>query len=83
MPDAMAHTINLNDLPGEWDMEPPQPELQQWGSKQLAQYGILRIPSVIIPEEFNVIVAPEHDAFKQLVIGQPRVFHWDPKLRSC
>ena len=41
----------------------------------------LRVPSVILPEEFNVLINPEHPEFKKLVIGEARILEIDVRLK--
>lgn len=40
----------------------------------------VRVPSVIIPEEDNVLLNPTHAAYKTLVWSEPRLFQFDPRL---
>jgi len=40
----------------------------------------IRVPSVIIPEEFNVLVNPLHAAYSSLVWTDPQPFRFDPRL---
>ena len=46
------------------------------GGNQLA----VQVPSVVIPEEFNVLLNPNHTAYKSLVWNEPHPFHFDPRL---
>ena len=39
-----------------------------------------RVPSVVIPEEFNVLLNPSHTAYVALVWTEPRPFYFDPRL---
>jgi RES domain-containing protein len=82
IPDSIVREVPHGGLPDSWDSEPLSPETQRWGEAYLAQYGVLRVPSVIIPEEFNIVINPEHDAASFLEVGDPQAFHWDPRLRS-
>lgn len=82
LPDATVRTYTPADMPADWDVEPPAAAVQQWGSEQLNEHGILRFPSVIIPEEFNLVIAPNHHAFETLVIAAAKPFHWDRRLSS-
>jgi RES domain-containing protein len=41
----------------------------------------LRVPSVIVPGEFNYLLNPAHADFKQVKIGKPESFTFDPRLR--
>jgi len=51
---------------------------ERWirGGQQLA----IRVRSVIIPEEFNVLLNPNHSAYATLSWSDPRPFHFDPRL---
>jgi RES domain-containing protein len=40
----------------------------------------MRVPSLIIPVEFNLLVNPLHPAFPDLVWSDPRPFSFDPRL---
>jgi RES domain-containing protein len=82
IPDEIMHIASLADLPNGWDMMPPVPEVQAWGGKQLTRYGVLCVASAIIPDELNVVMAPDHAVFERIRIGKPKPFYWDPRLRS-
>jgi RES domain-containing protein len=40
----------------------------------------VRVPSAVIPEEFNVLLNPNYAAYASLVWSDPRPFHFDPRL---
>lgn len=40
----------------------------------------IRVPSVIIAEEFNVLLNPHHVAYESVIWSEPRPFHFDPRL---
>jgi RES domain-containing protein len=40
----------------------------------------IRVPTILIPEEFNVLLNPNHAAYKALVWSEPRQFYFDPRL---
>jgi RES domain-containing protein len=46
------------------------------GGAQLA----VQVPSVVIPEEFNILLNPIHSEYGALVWSQPRSFRFDPRL---
>lgn len=80
IPAGTVHTYTLADLPYGWDEEPPPPALQRWGTERLNEHGILRLPSVVIPEEFNIVMAPDHQAFERVNVNLAEPFHWDGRL---
>ncbi|MBI2497892.1 MAG: RES domain-containing protein, partial [Opitutae bacterium] len=40
----------------------------------------LRVPSVVVPGEFNYLLNPAHPDFKRVKIGKPEPFSFDPRL---
>ena len=40
----------------------------------------VRVPSAIIPEEFNILLNPKHPGFARIVWSQARPFRFDPGL---
>jgi RES domain-containing protein len=40
----------------------------------------IRVPSVVIPEEFNVALNPAHPAYHDLLWSDPKPFRFDPRL---
>jgi RES domain-containing protein len=44
--------------------------------------AILKVPSVIIPEEFNYILNPSHEDFKKIKYLGSEPFEFDPRLKD-
>lgn len=40
----------------------------------------VQVPSVVIPEEFNVLLNPTHADYHALVWSEPQPFYFDPRL---
>lgn len=82
--DANATTLTLTDLPPTWANDPPPPEIQQLGDAWLTRGDTLalRVPSVIVPGEFNVMLNPTHSAFATAGRGSFEDFRFDPRLRK-
>jgi RES domain-containing protein len=40
----------------------------------------IRVASVIVPEEFNVLLNPHHRAYESVIWSEPGPFHFDPRL---
>ena len=42
--------------------------------------AILKLPSAIVPSEFNYLLNPNHPDFSKIRIGKPRLLKIDPRL---
>ena len=80
--DATELAYAPSSLPADWRQTPPPPQCQAIGS-EWAKRGealLLRVPSVLVPEESNVLVNPMHrDAVGVRLIGS-RHFSYDLRL---
>ncbi len=77
-------TIAPAALASEWWEEDPPVSTQALGSKWLQSKSsvLLRVPSAIIPTEFNYLLNPQHQDFSKVSIAQPRKFYFDPRLKA-
>jgi RES domain-containing protein len=68
--------------PRGWREEPPGPASMRVGSHWLREHRsvALALPSVLVPQEFNVILNPAHSDFSRLEISRPRRFAFDPRM---
>lgn len=83
VPDAVDITsLTASDLPADWRETPAPAALQQIGRGWLDanETALLRIPSVVVPQENNVIINPLHADFQQFQIGEPDSFTIDGRL---
>jgi RES domain-containing protein len=80
--ESMVTAVGPRDLPANWRDYPPPPDTKAIGDLWVAQGSslVLRVPSVIVPTEFNYILNPAHPAFADLTIGEPMPFPFDPRL---
>lgn len=80
--ESMVAGIEPRALPGNWRDYPPPPETKAIGDRWVAEGSslVLRVPSVIVPNEFNYILNPSHPAFADISIGEPMEFPFDPRL---
>jgi len=80
--DATELAYEPSSLPADWRHTPPPPECQEIGG-EWARGGealLLRVPSVLVPEESNVLVNPLHaDAAGVRATGS-RPFSFDVRL---
>lgn len=83
VPDTAPITvIDLAELPSEWRHMPAPVALQAIGRSWLdaSETAILKVPSVIVPQESNYIVNPLQADFKRLSIGKADPFEIDVRL---
>lgn len=76
-------TIETKDLPDHWRSIQSYPILQNIGSSWYQTYSslVLKVPSVIIPEEYNYILNTKHPLFSEKVkIHKVEDFVWDKRL---
>ena len=69
-------------LPNDWRVEPPSDATQSLGSQwaEQNQTAVLRVPSILVPGEFNLLLNPSHAHFKRIKISGPRPFDFDGRL---
>lgn len=70
-------------VPDDWRQYPHPTATQAFGAAwvQTRQSAGLRLPSVVVPGEFNYLLNPAHPDFKRVKIGKPEPFSFDPRLR--
>ncbi|MCC5849708.1 MAG: RES family NAD+ phosphorylase [Verrucomicrobia bacterium] len=80
--DTLVEKFKLSDLPAEWTEEPPPPSTQVIGDQWVkeARSAVLELPSVIIRDEPNYLLNPAHSDFKNIILGTPEPFSFDPRL---
>ena len=72
----------VTDLPGDWREEPAPDSTKEMGTNWFRERrsAVLRIPSAVIPNEFNYVLNPEHPDFGKIVIAAHERFHFDPRM---
>ncbi len=75
-------SIDAPALPAGWDARPYTAVSQAVGDAWLDEGRslALRVPSVVVPSEWNVLLNPAHPTFSEVVIGPPTVAPFDPRL---
>lgn len=79
---SAAETEAVASLPVGWDAEPAGRASIRFGSDWVRSRRslLLVVPSVIVPEESNVLVNPEHPALNRLRARKTRRWLFDPRL---
>ena len=64
--DALIKSFKIKDLPKNWNQSPAIQETRDFAEKHLfnqTKYIALAVPSVVIPEEYNLVINPQHPAY--------------------
>jgi RES domain-containing protein len=71
-------------FPRSWREYPYSLESQRFGSAWAGEQRTvaLRVPSVVIPGEFNYLLNPAHPDFGSVKAAAPVAFRFDPRLGS-
>ena len=74
--------VSTDELPRGWRTEPPSDACKAFGSAWVntGSAALLKIPSVIVPREFNYLANPRHAAFAQLTARIAEPFGFDDRM---
>jgi RES domain-containing protein len=80
-----ATTIDVFDvrrLPDNWETLENYSITQRWGDEWLRKFSspALKVPSAIIPQEFNYLINPLHRDFKKIKLKKVEAFQFDPRI---
>ena len=83
-PDENHLIIKPAQLPENWNKAEVSEHTQSFGSALLdkAGYLIIRVPSVVIPQEYNYIINPVHPDMKKVSIIDVSDFSFDTRLKK-
>lgn len=81
---AEHHVEMLADVPEDWRTHPAPRSTQEVGDTWVreSRSPVLRVPSVVVPAEWNFVVNPRHPDFAALDIGSPEKLDVDGRLRA-
>lgn len=82
--DTLSEIPIVAELPIDWRKIPGPNELQRIGKKQLIDNNKLaiRVPSIILPSEYNVVLNPKHIKFAKVKIVEIEDFKLDKRLKG-
>jgi RES domain-containing protein len=62
-------------------------EVPNMGQREMGDYwidseasAVLRVPSVVVPDESNFLLNPRHAGFAHIIVEPPKPFVFDPRL---
>jgi len=78
---AVVHTVAVEDLPGHWKTIPSPLATKEMGTELLEHHAVLKIPSIVIPDEYNYILNPmvEEHCFELLEVKD---FVFDVRIKG-
>ncbi len=79
---AKLHTIELNRLTPDWQAYPSPRSLKGFGDDFVREktFLALRVPSAIVPQEFNYVINPSHAQMQDVKIKLVEPFRFDARL---
>ena len=81
VPDEFIETLDLKQLPRNWrslDNQRCRDIGSEW-ARSLRSLA-LKVPSVVVDEDWNVLLNPKHPEFAKVKIGSAKPFRFDERL---
>lgn len=80
----LVQGLDESTLPENWTEEPPPPETKVIGDAWLlaASSAVLKVPSVVVPGEFNYVLNLQHRDFRKIKLGEPQPIQFDARLST-
>lgn len=84
IPDECILKVSLDDLPSNWRERPPPVSTREFGARLIESKESLAyfLPSVIIPQERNILIDPFHPDMKKLRIENDQLIEFDMRLKN-
>lgn len=84
IPENCWHTIDLAHLPHNWQQRPYPKETAELGSLFLSrkQFLAIKVPSVIVAQEYNFLLNPLHPSFGQVKIVEVSSLVFDGRIKQ-
>ncbi|MHB8886138.1 MAG: RES family NAD+ phosphorylase [Methylovirgula sp.] len=82
---ADARTETPGSLPVGWDADPSGRASIQFGTAWIRSLAsaLLRVPSIIVPDEYNVLINPLHPDSRAIIAVKIRKWLYDPRLMKA
>jgi RES domain-containing protein len=84
IPDGLSTEIKDADLPSNWQQHPPPAGLKKIGDRFVKENKslALKIPSALLPEDFNFLLNPNHSQFSKIKLTAKRTLVFDDRLKK-
>lgn len=82
IPDKLAIQVEAARLPRDWRSDEPSLSTQALGSdwQRSGRSAALVVPSVLVPQEFCVLLNPDHPDIDKIMVTYPEPFTFDARL---
>ena len=82
LPEKIIQVVDPKSLPKNWRDGLPPPELRELGDRWLNEQksAVLKVPSAVVPVEFNYVLNPDHKDFDRIEIAEPLSLSFDRRL---
>lgn len=84
IPEDAIKTVSISALPGDWQIAPAPPSTKDFGTRLLQDLDhlVIKIPSTVIPEEFNYLINPRHPRIGDCKIKGLSDFVYDIRIKK-
>jgi len=78
----IKETVSVDTLPEDWRDHPPVEATRQFGNEwvKTGETLILKVPSVIVPSEFNYLINPNHKDIAKVKIETTTELDFDQRI---
>ena len=75
--------VHVKDLPEDWNAKPPTMTTQTIGDDFIQQNdaAVLKVPSSIVPEEFNYLINPNHPDARKIKVARFYNMNFDSRFK--
>lgn len=76
--------LSIAELPGNWQEVPAPASTKDFGTKLLKElkYAVLKIPSAIIPDEYDYLLNPLHAESSKFSVVNVQDFIYDVRIKN-
>lgn len=78
----VADVREIAELPQDWSGPMLSADVRAIGDEWSRSFRsvVLKVPSIVVPKEFNYLINVEHQDFEKVKLGNPEAFIFDDRL---
>ena len=82
LPSGNLTTLTPDELPKDWQADPPPESTRRLGHAWFIRKGtlVLKVPSVLVPTEHNFVINPEHPNLPKIAVAEPVPLPFDARV---